>query len=134
MIARLILKAKAGCLRGRAFEFATPVHCVMGRSRMCHLQLPADPTVSRQHCLIEADEYGLWAQDLASLNGTYVNGERLGPRAGLSDDTQLQGPRQLLRHGDELRICDNVFAIEVHSSTPAPKPHIESHTCLPMGL
>jgi eukaryotic-like serine/threonine-protein kinase len=134
MIARLILKAKAGYLRGQEFVFVKPVHCVLGRSRTCHLQLPADPTVSRQHCLIEMDEHGLWAQDLASLNGTYVNGERIGLRPERSDVTQLQGPRQLLRDGDELRICDNVFGVEVHASTPGTKPHSGSHTGLPLSM
>lgn len=134
MIVQLILRAKAGTLRGQEFAFATPVHCVLGRSRTCHLQLPTDPTVSRQHCLIEMDEHGIWAQDLASLNGTFVNGARIGGRPERSDSTQIQGPRQLLRHGDELRICDNVFGVVLQDSTPATKPHTESHTALPLEL
>jgi len=134
MNAHLILKAKAGYLLGQEFIFTTPVHCVLGRSRLCQLQLPADPTVSRQHCLLEMDEHGLWAQDLASLNGTYINGERIGLGPCNSEGTHVQAPRHRLRHGDELRICDNVFRVEVRSDTPETKPHTDSHIDLPLAM
>jgi pSer/pThr/pTyr-binding forkhead associated (FHA) protein len=111
----LILKATAGDLRGQEFAFPGPAHVLLGRSRTCWLRLPGDATVSRQHCLIEVDEAGAWVQDLGSLNGTYINGAKIGQRARERQDdaTMLQPPRQSLQEGDELRICNNAFVIEI---------------------
>jgi eukaryotic-like serine/threonine-protein kinase len=111
----LTLKATTGDLRGQEFSFTGPSYCVLGRSRSCTLRLPGDATVSRQHCLVELDDDGIWIQDLGSLNGTFVNGEKIGQREPQRDGdvTMVQPPRQCLRDGDLLRICNNVFAIQV---------------------
>ena len=111
----LILKATAGDLQGQQFRFSSPSYCVLGRSRNCTLRLPGDATVSRQHCLVELDGDGIWIQDLGSLNGTFVNGEKIGQRDPVreGDATMVQPPRQCLRDGDLLRICNNVFAVQV---------------------
>ena len=63
--------------------------------------------------MIELDEYGAWAQDLGSMNGTHVNGAKIGQRVKPlhEDGTMVQPPRHLLQDGDELRICNNVFAV-----------------------
>jgi pSer/pThr/pTyr-binding forkhead associated (FHA) protein len=111
----LILKATAGDLHGQEFALTGPAHCVLGRSRGCTLRLPGDATVSRQHCLIEVENDGAFIQDLGSLNGTLVNGEKIGQRARdhHDDSTMVQPPRHGLQAGDELRICNNVFRVEV---------------------
>jgi pSer/pThr/pTyr-binding forkhead associated (FHA) protein len=111
----LILKAVAGDLRGQEFAFTAPVRCILGRSRACGLRLPFDPTVSRQHCLLESDGDGVWAQDLCSLNGTFVNGAKIGTaaRPGNGEATLLEVGRYLLRDGDELRVCGNVFQVQL---------------------
>jgi len=110
----LTLKAVAGDLRGQEFVFATPVRCILGRSRSSSLRLPFDPTVSRQHCLLESDGDGIWAQDLCSLNGTHVNGAKIGTRPqGNAEATVPEAGRYLLRDGDELRVCGNVFRVEL---------------------
>jgi eukaryotic-like serine/threonine-protein kinase len=121
MATTMILRAITGELRGQEFAFSDLTQATLGRSRSCTLRLPGDATVSRQHCLIELDEYGVWVQDLGSLNGTLVNGENIGlghraPRDG--DETMRQPPRHALNDGDELRICNNVFAV-VLSEMPA---------------
>jgi pSer/pThr/pTyr-binding forkhead associated (FHA) protein len=115
MNATLILKATAGDLQGQQFRFSSPSYCVLGRSRNCTLRLPGDATVSRQHCLVEMDTDGVWIQDLGSLNGTFVNGEKIGQREleHNGDATMIQPPRQGLRDGDLLRICNNVFAVRL---------------------
>src|SRR2546421_7293344 len=114
----LILRATAGDLEGQEFAFERPTACIMGRSRSCALRLPGDATVSRQHCLVELDGEGVWIQDLGSLNGTFVNGEKIGQREPLRDGdaTMVQPPRQGLRDGDLLRVCNNVFAVRVVSA------------------
>src|SRR5262245_25500135 len=102
MTTTLILKATAGDLQGEQFRFTQPSYCVLGRSRSCSLRLPGDATVSRQHSLLELDGDGVWVQDLGSLNGTFVNGTRIGQREAQrdGDTTMVQPARQGLRDGD----------------------------------
>ena len=113
MAATLTLRALTGDLRGQEFTFRAPARCVLGRSRNCHLRLPRDTTVSRQHCLFELDREGAWVQDLGSLNGTRVNGQNIGRRPpGRGGDSTIPEPsRHPLHDGDELRVCNNVFAV-----------------------
>jgi pSer/pThr/pTyr-binding forkhead associated (FHA) protein len=118
----LILKATAGDLLGQEFAISAPAHCILGRSRSCTLRLPGDGTVSRQHCLLELDNDGVWVQDLGSLNGTLVNGAKIGQRERNhpGDATMVQPPRHSLHSGDELRICNNVFQVEL-TTNPLPR-------------
>lgn len=52
-----------------------PGNTVSGRGGDCAIFL-ADVTVSREHARFSVDANGLSVTDLASTNGTYVNGER----------------------------------------------------------
>ena len=65
-----------GPLKGRRFTVeATGLR--LGRSSTCEISIP-DPSLSRNHCLFEVRDGQLWVTDLASANGTLVNGEPLG--------------------------------------------------------
>lgn len=128
MATMMILRALTGDLRGQEFAFTGPAHAILGRSRSCTLRLPGDATVSRQHCLIELDESGAWVQDLGSLNGTLVNGEKVGQRGRAreeEDATLLQPARHVLEDGDELRICNNIFAV-VLNEVEMPRPRLST--------
>jgi pSer/pThr/pTyr-binding forkhead associated (FHA) protein len=118
----LVLRALTGDLRGQEFAVTGSAHWILGRSRSCSLRLPGDATVSRQHCLIEMDTRGVWVQDLGSLNGTLINGTRIsrGNAPCDPDATCVESPRQELADGDELRICNNVFAVCLQEAEPAP--------------
>ncbi len=49
-----------------------------------------DVTVSRRHAELLQDELGITLQDLGSLNGTYVNGDRVDERQlGTGDELQV---------------------------------------------
>jgi pSer/pThr/pTyr-binding forkhead associated (FHA) protein len=139
MDAILTLRALTGDLRGQEFSFHGPAHCVLGRSRSCQLRLPGDASVSRQHCLIELEGESAWVQDLGSLNGTHLNGEKIGQRQGerQADATMVAPLRQQLQDGDELRICNNSFAV-VLSDRPAehvgPGKHEEAIPRVDRGL
>jgi transcriptional regulator with GAF, ATPase, and Fis domain len=54
--------------------------------------------VSRHHCRIQTDDEGVWIEDLASANGTFVNGERI--------------TRRLLVDGDRISIGAVKISIE----------------------
>jgi pSer/pThr/pTyr-binding forkhead associated (FHA) protein len=138
----LTLRALTGDLRGQEFQFSGPASCVLGRSRSCQLRLPGDATVSRQHCLIELEGKGVWVQDLGSLNGTHVNGEKIGQRERerQTDATMIAPPRQELNDGDELRVCNNIFAVvlaEIEApspTTPVVPPSVGSSSSWPMPV
>jgi DNA-binding response OmpR family regulator len=50
--------------------------CTLGRASTCRVVVPR-PLVSRLHAQIERDGARLRLRDLGSVNGTYVNGQRL---------------------------------------------------------
>ena len=118
MASSLTLRALTGDLRGQEFTFGGPAYLVLGRSRNCHLRLPGDAAVSRQHCLVELETGGAWVQDLGSLNGTLINREKIGQRQQQrqADATMVAPARQEVNDGDELRICNNIFAVVLTDS------------------
>jgi pSer/pThr/pTyr-binding forkhead associated (FHA) protein len=71
---------------------------VIGRRQGCHLRVPAD-SVSRRHCrLIFHNDY-LVIEDLASVNGTYVNGV-------------LIAGRTIVHPGDRITIGSLTFLVK----------------------
>jgi len=62
----------------------------LGRHPNNSIQL-LDKIVSKEHCIVEMREGQFLLRDLGSLNGTYINGER------------VRG-EQFLRHGDEIAL------------------------------
>jgi pSer/pThr/pTyr-binding forkhead associated (FHA) protein len=134
MATLLTLKALTGNLRGQEFTLHAPAHCVLGRSSKCRLCLPHDRTVSRQHCLIELAGGSAWVQDFGSRNGTHLNGENIGQRRNghYADATLVVPSRRRLHDGDELRICDHVFAVVLSGPSGEPvAPGEERHDAVP---
>jgi adenylate cyclase len=84
-MARLILATAEG---QQAIELR-PINS-LGRHPNNSIQL-LDKIVSKEHCILEQREGQFVLRDLGSLNGTYINGER------------VRG-EQLLRHGDEITL------------------------------
>src|SRR5438132_11663403 len=72
----LALMVLDGSLAGQTFEFNGPKHVVIGRSNECEVEL-FDGRVSRRHCSIDFDGQLVQVKDLASANGTFLNGERV---------------------------------------------------------
>src|SRR5262245_54930963 len=115
---RVTLTITEGVLRGEEYVFHESARCVLGRSPDCDIALPMDllhRDISRHHCAFEIDPPTVRVRDLNSLNGTYVNGEKIGQRTnplvrGNSDHER--GTREL-RDGDEVRVGETVIRISV---------------------
>jgi adenylate cyclase len=84
-MARLILATAEG---QQAIELR-PINS-LGRHPNNSIQL-LDKIVSKEHCILEQRDGQFILRDLGSLNGTYINGER------------VRG-EQVLRHGDEIAL------------------------------
>ena len=99
------LRALLGPLQSKVFPLGSrPV--VIGRDPKADVALPLEGSASRRHAELKCID-GEWRiRDLASKNGTIVNGRAVGERV-LSDE-------------DEITIGDNVFIFE--ATTPATKP------------
>ena len=109
MTTQLELLVTEGPLKGR--RFAVPDEGLrLGRSSSCEISIP-DPALSRNHCLLEARDGGLWVTDLASANGTAVNGVQLGPDS------------RCLKPGDKVAVGDSVLqAVETGAPASAEAP------------
>jgi pSer/pThr/pTyr-binding forkhead associated (FHA) protein len=83
---------------GKALEFPCG-EFVFGRGSECHVR-PNSSWVSRQHCLLRVTDHTVQLCDLASTNGTLVNGKR------------LIGERELT-HGDKIQIGPLVFEVRL---------------------
>jgi pSer/pThr/pTyr-binding forkhead associated (FHA) protein len=83
-----VLIVRAGAQAGSRFALEEPI-TRLGRHPDSEISLD-DITVSRRHASIERTPEGYVVTDAGSLNGTYVNQERV--------------DRVLLHHGDELQI------------------------------
>jgi hypothetical protein len=74
---------------------------IMGSAPNCDLRL-ADPKASPQHARIEHTPDGYVLIDMNSLNGTYLNGERIASPV-------------TLRPGDQIRMGDIVVTFEIYT-------------------
>jgi hypothetical protein len=70
--------------RGPRRLHLTKNRSLVGRSRRADVML-GDDTVSRTHSLLWTDAGGMWIQDLASSNGTTINGSVVADTAELHD-------------------------------------------------
>ena len=85
MAKRPELLITSGPMSGTRFEVGAG-GVRLGRSSSNDVHIP-DEELSRNHCLFEqSGEAGIRITDLASANGTFVNGEQLG-----SDSRELKG-------------------------------------------
>ena len=91
------LRLSTGPLAGRTIEVGSTLR--VGRHPFNELSL-GDPGLSRYHCWIMVKDGAPCVEDLASANGTFVNGERI--RA-----------RHTLKAGDTIRVGSTEFVLTV---------------------
>ncbi len=95
------LVAIAGPLKDSTFALPELGHLSIGRDSGNVLPI-ADPSVSRQHCILESETGHFRIRDLESRNGTLVNGHAV--------------EQHVLTHGDQIEIGDSVFVFLVHET------------------
>ena len=79
---------------------------LIGRAKECTITLPDDERVSRRHAAIIKKGDNYWLTDLRSINGTYLNGERLATHCRLRDQDQIVigGSSFAVQVGDDLSV------------------------------
>jgi serine/threonine-protein kinase len=115
--AKVSLKIIGGKLLGNEYVFTERTTCIVGRGLDCNPRLPDDEehrTISRHHCLLDINPPGIRVRDFGSLNGTYVNGAKIGQRcktASPQEAVQTQFPEYDLKDGDEIKLGSTVFKV-----------------------
>jgi two-component system cell cycle response regulator len=95
---RASLTILTGNAAGQLFKCGK-VLITMGRSPQADLRLD-DDGISRHHARIRSETGRSWVEDLASRNGTFVNGERIEGDVELKDGDKIQvGRGTVLRFG-----------------------------------
>ena len=121
MPGRVTLKVHEGKLAGSTYEFLERTTALLGRGKECAIQLPLDAEhqiISRMHCLLDINPPDVRIRDFGSLNGTDVNGKRIGSRKkdqSAADGRGEQYPEHDLKHGDTITLGDTVFHVEIVS-------------------
>ncbi|MBE7483556.1 MAG: FHA domain-containing protein [Polyangiaceae bacterium] len=82
----------------------------LGRHPSNTIQL-LDKIVSKEHCIVERRGAEYVLRDLGSLNGTYINGERV-----------AVGGEQMLRHGDDIALGSTRARFDDGSGKPLAPP------------
>lgn len=126
MSSKIILTITQGKLCGKQYIFASRSTCIVGRNDDCNLQIAdaVDMTISRYHCLLDINPPDIRVRDLGSLNGTFVNGKKIGQRQReqtAQEAVKLNFPEYNLQNGDEIKLGDILFKIEVEAEPELEK-------------
>lgn len=92
----IVLEVLDGPAAGRVFRYRRQDTFLLGRSDIAQLRLLEDAHLSRNHFRIELDPPNCVVEDLASANGTFVNGERVVRRILTNGDTISGGQTRIL--------------------------------------
>ncbi|MDR2401386.1 MAG: FHA domain-containing protein, partial [Deferribacteraceae bacterium] len=104
MPAKVIFTVQKGGLSGKSFTYNKKDSIILGRQDDCSIVLP-ESTVSRYHCLIDITPPSVAVRDFGSLNGTYLNGAKIGQRAAevsVEEGREKKGDIFPLHSGDIL--------------------------------
>ena len=123
MPTKVTLKVTEGRLAGTELPFDERTTCIMGRDDDCQPRVPKDAehkTISRHHCLLDINPPDIRVRDFGSLNGTYVNGKKIGQRAKgqkREEAAKQSFPEYDLKDGDEIKLGTTVFRVSVFVPT-----------------
>lgn len=72
----IYIKVFSGKDEPNSFSFACPCEIVFGRDKSCNVRV-VDKKISRKHTKIYSDGIKIFAEDLKSTNGTYIDGTKI---------------------------------------------------------
>lgn len=101
---RAVLVCTDGSLKGQRAPVGAD-GLMLGRGEHCDMIIK-DAGVSREHARVLLHNDAVWIQDAGSRNGCFLNGRRL-------------SRHQTLSPGDDLRIGEHRFTIELEEPFPA---------------
>ena len=117
------LTVTEGPHRGQAYEFREHDTFIVGRSKDAHFRLPfKDKTLSRFHFMVEVNPPSCRLMDMASRNGTLVNGLKVSV-VDLRDGDTIEGGRSVLTVSIKRDPAAADSSAEIDSTRPAiPRP------------
>ncbi len=68
----------------------TMIGRIPGKDRKVSYIVVPEPTVGRSHAMIEYKDYGYWIKDQGSVNGTFVNGQKVAAAVKLKHGDSIQ--------------------------------------------
>lgn len=98
-----LLVVEKGHDKGKGIPVPDGSTVIIGRDSSTALPL-RDTMTSRMHCKIQSMEDGFYLTDLESMNGTYLNGEKVREQVKLE-------------HGDLIKIGDTLFTFQSDDSS-----------------
>jgi len=123
-MAKVTFLVTAGPIAGQQFVFAERNFFVFGRHVECNVRLPkGDLSTSRRHFMVEVNPPLARVQDLGSLDGTWVNGKKIGGRSADQKADEVAGQvfgQAELQHGDEIRVGQHLMEVLIEQDEPEP--------------
>ncbi len=96
---RAVLTVLTGTSSGQSFRLPRTGSAILGRAPGAELRLE-DDGISRNHARVRAEGGKAWIDDLASRNGTFVNGAKITSALELADGDKIQiGRLTVVRYG-----------------------------------
>ena len=123
MSSHVTLKVTGGPLTGNEYTYKERTVAIVGRGRDCRPRLPDDEahrTISRHHCLLDINPPHVRIRDLGSLNGTRVNGRKIGQRKqdeSAAEAGRQNSPEHALADGDEIDLAQTRFVIHIQDES-----------------
>ncbi len=120
----LRLTVLTGPHKNEKFCFCGRAQCVIGRAEDCFVRLAGtarDLLISRHHCQLILEPPVLKVDDLASSNGTFINGTRVkSVELALTSDAgwQTLDPDSLMNQGSLLTTGGTTFRMELVECPP----------------
>ncbi len=120
----LRLTVLTGPHKNEKFCFCGDAQCLIGRAADCFVQLagtPRDSSISRHHCQLIFKPPTLMMQDLASQNGTFINGTKVESAElamNSTADCQASETQLVFNQGDLLTTGGTTFKMELVECPP----------------
>ena len=105
-----------GSRKQKSLLFEGPGRLFFGRGDDCFEVLPqSDLTAGRYHALFEIEPPNVYVTDLGSVNGTYLNGKKIGRNRDVLDPESAphSDERFSLSHGDRVTLGETTFETRI---------------------